>query len=99
MPISTLNSDGLSIACLLLQHDWSASLSISHRFPADIVSGKSGREGRRPAAEELTLTAAVRLGLENADAAALRETLAALADGWVGVPLWNDALLGADWAG
>ncbi len=97
MPITALASDGLSIACLHLPPDWSGGLSVSHRFAASIVSGESGREGRRPEAEELTLTAAVRLSLESADAAALRESLAALAGGWVGVPLWPDALPALEW--
>lgn len=98
MPISTLTSDGLSIACLLLQHDWTARLSVAHNFPVNVTRGVSGREGRSPGDEALRFTAAVHLQLEPTDADALRQKLATLGKGFVGIPLWMDQLLEADWS-
>ncbi len=98
MAIVSLTSDGLTIACLFLNHDWSAQLSVSHVFRGTIDAGVSGREGRRPGDEAFRLTAAVHLQLDPAEGTALRQTLATLAEGYVGVPLWNDVLLEADWS-
>lgn len=96
MPFATLTSDGLSIACFLAPHDWNKALSISHYFPTDLIAGLSNRESRRPEAEALLLTAAVKLRVKADEAQALRQQLATLAAGWVGLPIWGDRFLGAD---
>lgn len=96
MPVSTLTSDGLSIVCLLFEHDWNTEFTVSHFFPTDIAEGLSGRESRRPEAEELLLTVGVRIWAEDDEAQALRLVLATLGKGWVGVPILADQFLGAD---
>lgn len=96
MPLSTLTSDGLSIACLLFEHDWHTEYAVSHFFPTDIAEGLSGRESRRPEAEALLLTVGVKIWAQDDEAQALRQALATLGTGWVGVPLLADQFLGAD---
>jgi hypothetical protein len=98
MSVAQLESDGLSIACLLFEQDWSVALSISHRFPCVITAGQSGREGRRPKDEALRHQLAVHLTLEGEEAQEFRQLLATLGKGWVGIPIWHDRLSGADWA-
>lgn len=98
MSIVTLTSDGLDIACVKFLHDWSVKLSINYRFPGELTSGLSGREERRPGDEALRLTAGVRLSLEPAEADALRQFFATVGKGWIGIPLWNDVMTGAEWA-
>jgi hypothetical protein len=92
MPISNLSSDGINIACLLLSHEWSVRLSVSHRFAGNVTAGVSDREERRPEDEALRLGAAIHLQLPKADGDALRQRLATLGKTFVGVPLWMDAL-------
>jgi hypothetical protein len=98
MPVLSLSSDGLDIAVLAFPHEWSAALALSHRLPSTVTSGLSGREARRPRAEDLRLVAGIHLVLAGADAQECRQMLATLSDGWVGLPLWCDAHAGADWA-
>lgn len=98
MPVVDLTSDGLDIAVLLFPHEWSASLSIAHRFPGSVTAGQSGREGRRPKGEEIRHKLAIHLVIEGDEAQAFRELLATIGKGWVGVPLWKDQRLGSDWA-
>jgi hypothetical protein len=98
MPVVNLTSDGLDITVLTFPHEWSASLSLSHRFPGSVTSGQSKREGRRPKGEDLRHKAAVHLVIEGDDAQEFRATLATLGSGWVGLPLWMDQHPGADWA-
>lgn len=97
MPFTSLSSDGLAIACLLFEHDWTTALTVSHFFPTNIVDGLSGRESRRPEAEALLLTLGVQIWAEDDEAQALRQALATLGTGWVGVPLLADQFLGADY--
>jgi hypothetical protein len=96
MPFPTLTSDGLSIVCLLVPHDWTSGLSVAHYFPVDVAEGLTGRKGRRPEAEALLLTAAVKITAQKAEAQALLEQLATLGKSWVGVPVWGDQFLGAE---
>ncbi|MBS0631517.1 MAG: hypothetical protein JSS11_06360 [Verrucomicrobia bacterium] len=97
MPVvASLTSDGLTIQCLLFEHDWHTEYAVSHFFPADIVEGLTGRESRRPEAEALLLTVGVKLWAEDADAQTLRQTLATLGTKWVGVPILADQFLGAN---
>jgi hypothetical protein len=99
MPVLSLNSDGIDITVLTFPHEWSAALTITHRLPAIVTTGLSGREGRRPDAEDLRHIAAVHLVLTGDEAQACRQMLATISDEWVGLPLWVDARTGADWAG
>lgn len=96
MSVTTLASDGLSIQCLLFEHDWNTEFAVSHFIPTDIAEGLSGRESRRPEAEALLLTVGVKIWAEDDDAQTLRQTLATLGTGWVGVPILADQFLGAD---
>jgi hypothetical protein len=98
MPVVNTASDGLDIAVLLFPHEWSAALTIAHRFPGSVTAGQSGREGRRPKGEELRFKLALHCILAGDDAHDFRQLLATLADGWVGIPIWHDQRTGADWA-
>ncbi len=99
MPFATLTSDGLSILCLLVDHDWKETqFAVSHYFPDDITAGLSNRESRRPEAEALLLSVGIKIIADSDEAQDLRQTLATLGKGWVGVPLLNDQFLGADYA-
>lgn len=98
MSIHQLPSDGISVACLLFPHEWSEPLTISHRRPMRITDGLSGREGRRPKSEVGLNSIKVHLVLKGDQAQAFRQMLAALEDGWVGIPIWRDRLLGSEWS-
>lgn len=97
MPIHALNSDGLDIKVIAFPHQWSAALSVAHRRPSTVTTGKSGRESRRPKSEDTRHVVAVHLTLTGDDAQACRQMLATLSDGWVGLPIWLDARTGAEW--
>jgi hypothetical protein len=99
MTFTTLSSETLQIVCFLPEADWSKSISISHSFAGDVTEGLSNREGRRPRAEQQMLSAGVMLTLAGDEAQELRNTLATLGKSWVGVPLWVDKFIGADYAG
>lgn len=96
MPFVTLQSEGLSIVCFLVEHDWETKFSVSHYFPAAITAGLTNREERVPQAEAMLLTVGVDILAEAEEAQALRETFATLGKSWVGVPILADAFLGAD---
>lgn len=98
MPIANLTSDDLAIACILSPHEWTKEFEVTHIFGGDVTTGKTGRESRRPEAEELMHTLAVHLVLRRADAQAFRQMLATVGKGWIGLPLWPDRLTGARWA-
>ncbi len=98
MPVVTLTVATLDIAVLLFPHEWSAALSIAHRFPGSVTAGQSGREGRRPEGEDIRHTLAVHLVNIEAEAQAFRQHLATIGKGWVGVPLWQAQHTGAELA-
>ena len=98
MPFVPLTSDGLTIACFLVDHDWPGQFSVSYFFGGDVAAGLSNRESRRPEAEALLLSVALKIVAEEDEAQALRHTLATLGKGWVGLPLLADQFLGADYA-
>ncbi len=97
MAILALVTDGLAVSCITFPHEWSATLSIAHRFPCVITPGGSGREGRRPKDEALAYTATVHLVLAGTEAQAFRQMLATIGKGFAALPVWHDTLAGVDW--
>lgn len=98
MATASLAFAGVSVLCLLDLPDWSAGMRIRYACPVEIEEGLTGRENRRAAADSLRLTAMVRYFMDGAEAQALRVALAGLGGGLLGLPLWTDALYGAEWA-
>lgn len=98
MSTAVLSFSGQSILCLLDPLDWSGGVRIRHALPVSIEEGLSGRENRRAEAEALRLTVTASYFLDGEEAQALRVALASLYGGRLGLPLWVDALSGAEWA-
>jgi hypothetical protein len=96
MPFVDLTSDGISIRCFLVDHDWSAKFAVTHYYPADITKGLTDRQSRRPLAEAMLLSVGINIFAEADEAQALRQSFATLGGGWVGVPLLCDQFLGSD---
>ncbi len=98
MPFQTLSSDGLSITCFLVEHDWQTAFTVSHFFPVDIAEGLSARENRAPQAEAMLLSVGLQIWAESDEAQALRQALATVGTAWVGLPLLADSFVGSDYA-